>query len=144
MLKLPRYPLFSEVLFVEYKDHILNEAIRQAFLECRRKRSLTQNRLSILSNITRQFISQVEAGKRLPSIITLSALAKAYNKSLSDFFREVDRFYRIVENNKLPFEIETDIAAETRQKMATYINNAKKQKGFAVHKDAQTKTPPSL
>ena len=129
---------------MEYKDHILSEAIRLVFLESRRQRGLTQNGLSIRSNITRQFISQVEAGKRLPSINTLSALAKAYNKSLSDFFHEVDRFYSIVENNKLPFEIEASIAAETRQKMTTYINNAKKQKGLALQKGVQTKHPPSL
>ena len=128
---------------MEYKDLILNEAIRQVFLESRRKRNLTQNGLSILSNITRQFISQVEAGKRLPSIITLSALVKAYNKSLSDFFHEVDRFYRIVESNKPPFEIETNIAAETRQKMTVYINNAKKQKVFSARKGMQAKLPPS-
>ena len=83
-------------MFVEYKDHILSEAIRLVFVESRRQRGLTQTGLSIRSNITRQFISQVEVGKRLPSINTICALANAYNKSLSQLFYEVDRFYPLI------------------------------------------------
>ena len=112
---------------MEYKDHILSEAIRLVFVESRRQRGLTQTGLSIRSNITRQFISQVEVGKRLPSINTICALANAYNKSLSQLFHEVDRFYPLIENNKQVFEIPPDIAAETRQKLNEYINNVKKQ-----------------
>ena len=113
---------------MEYKDHILSEAIRLVFVESRRQRGLTQNGLSIRSNITRQFISQVEVGKRLPSINTICALANAYNKSLSQLFYEVDRFYPLIENKKRLFKIPSSIAAETRQNMTDYINNAKKQK----------------
>ena len=117
---------------MEYKDHILSEAIRLVFVESRRQRGLTQNGLSIRSNITRQFISQVEVGKRLPSINTICALANAYNKTLSQLFHEVDRFYPLIENKKRPFKIPPDIAAETSQKLNEYINNAKKQADSAT------------
>ncbi|MBO7512268.1 MAG: helix-turn-helix transcriptional regulator [Fibrobacter sp.] len=115
---------------MEYKDHILSEVIRQVFLECRRQRGLTQTGLSLESNITRQFISQFEVGKRLPSITTLSALAKAYDKSLSEMFREVDRLYPLIENTSPIFDISPTIAAETQQRMAEYINNAKKKRRY--------------
>ena len=123
---------------MEYKDHILSEAIRLVFVESRRQRGLTQTGLSIRSNITRQFISQVEVGKRLPSINTICALANAYNKSLSQLFYEVDRFYPLIESKKHLFKIPPNIAAETRQKLTDYINNAKKQK-----KSDPPKTPPT-
>ena len=113
---------------MEYEDHILNEAIRQVFLDCRRESGLTQNTASLQSNITRQFISQVEVGKRMPSITTLSALAKVYNKSLSELFKEVDRLYPLVANTAPIFEISADIAAETKRRMSEYIETAKKSK----------------
>lgn len=113
---------------MEYEDHILNEAIRQVFLDCRRESGLTQNTASLQSNITRQFISQVEVGKRMPSITTLSALAKVYNKSLSELFKEVDRLYPLVANTAPIFEISADIAAETKRRMSEYIESAKKNK----------------
>ena len=128
---------------MEYKDHILNEVIRQIFLESRRKRGLTQNSLSCLSNITRQFISQVEGGKKIPSITTLSALANAYNKSLSDLFNEVDRLYPLVENRKPFFEISTNFAAEARHKMTEYISNAKRKKTGNSLSHNQHKAPRS-
>ena len=115
---------------MEYKDHILSEVIRQVFLEYRRQRGLTQTGLSLESNITRQFISQFEVGKRLPSITTLSALAKAYDKSLSEMFREVDRLYPLIENTSPIFDISPTIAAETQQRMTEYINNARKKRGY--------------
>lgn len=113
---------------MEYEDHILNEAIRQVFLDCRRESGLTQNTASLQSNITRQFISQVEVGKRMPSITTLSALAKVYNKSLSELFKEVDRLYPLVANTAPIFEISADIAAETKRRMSEYIETVKKNK----------------
>lgn len=113
---------------MEYEDHILNEAIRQVFLDCRRESGLTQNTASLQSNITRQFISQVEVGKRMPSITTLSALAKVYNKSLSELFKEVDRLYPLVANTAPIFEISADIAAETKRRMSKYIETVKKNK----------------
>ena len=129
---------FLRGCFVEYKDHILTEAIRLVFVEYRRKCGLTQNRLSILTNLTRQFISQVEQGKKTPSVNSLSAIASAYNKSLSELFFEIDRFYPIIENNGPLFQIPPNIVAETSEKLNEYINNAKK------HKDSSSsKAPPT-
>lgn len=115
---------------MEYNHQTLQEVIRLVFLENRHKRGLTQNDLSIISNITRQFISQVEGGKRQPSILTLCALANAYNLSLTEFFKEVDRIYPLIETGNFVFPRETVLAAESGQKMRDYLYNAKRKKHY--------------
>lgn len=113
---------------MEYNDTTLQEAIRIVFLESRHKRGLTQNGLSILSNITRQFISQVEGGKRQPSILTLCALANAYKLSLTDFFKEVDRLYPLLETGDFIFSRDIYEAAEPNSSAQAYIKKAKRKK----------------
>ena len=113
---------------MEYNRQTLQEVIRLVFLESRHKRGLTQNDLSIISNITRQFISQVEGGKRQPSILTLCALANAYNLSLTEFFSEVDRIYPLIETGNFVFSHNRPLAAESNKKMQDYIYNAKRKK----------------
>lgn len=82
---------------MEYKERILRQVIRHFFLMGRHRNGLTQNSLSEMSKITRQFISQVESGKRQPSIFTLSNLASAYNLSLTELFQEIDILYQKME-----------------------------------------------
>ncbi|SHL27843.1 helix-turn-helix domain-containing protein [Fibrobacter sp. UWEL] len=76
-----------------YKEHVLKKVMRHIFLSRRQDKGLTQNGLSEISNITRQFISQVESGKRQPSVQTLCNLATAYGLSISELFLEIDTLY---------------------------------------------------
>lgn len=78
---------------MEYKEQVLRKVIRHIFLSRRQQQGLTQNNLSEISNITRQFISQVESGKRQPSVQTMGNLASAYGLSLAELFKEVDALY---------------------------------------------------
>ena len=112
---------------MEYNNLTLQEAVRLVFLASRYEHGLTQSGLSIVSNITRQFISQIEIGKRQPSILTLCALANAYNRPLSAFFAEVDRLYPLLANEN--FDITKDIiqAAESNKIATAYIKNAKRK-----------------
>ena len=114
---------------MEYKDHILQEVIRQVFLSSRRNRGLTQSGLSTISNITRQFISQVEGGKRLPSINTLSTIVNAYNRSLSEFFQEVDRLYPLFESGRFFIHPPNTFVADKPNEPGDYIRNIKKENG---------------
>lgn len=57
----------------------------------RKKAGLTMNQLAELADIDVGFLGYVETGKKAPSIVTASKLAKALNLSLSDLFREVPR-----------------------------------------------------
>ena len=113
---------------MEYNIATIQEAVRLAFLASRQRRRLTQKRLSIITNITRQFISQVESGKRQPSIFTLCALANAYNLSLTTFFMEVDRFYRLLESQDFAFKHEILEVAESNKTAIIYIENAKRKR----------------
>ena len=80
-----------------------------------------------MSNITRQFISQIEAGKRLPSISTLSALANTYDSTLTNFFKEVDRLYPLIENGRVIVSPPEPYAAEKNTKATNYIGDIKKE-----------------
>ncbi len=112
---------------MEYNNLTLQEAVRLVFLASRYKRGLTQNGLSIISNITRQFISQIEIGKRHPSIFTLCALANAYEIPLSAFFEEVDKLYPLLANEKFLPENDSLQTSEPNKIATAYIKNAKKK-----------------
>ena len=62
---------------MNYETILLHEAVRLLLISIRQQRRYTQRSLSIESGISRQFISQLECGTRLPSIDTLSQLAIA-------------------------------------------------------------------
>ncbi len=112
---------------MEYNNLTLQEAVRLVFLASRYKRGLTQNGLSLISNITRQFISQIEIGKRQPSLFTLCALANAYDIPLSEFFEEVDRLYPLLANERFVVTKELPHTAEPNKIASAYIKNAKKK-----------------
>jgi transcriptional regulator with XRE-family HTH domain len=52
----------------------------------RGKAALTQERCAWESGISKAYLSQIEAGKRLPSLVTLLALAERLDMDLKDFF----------------------------------------------------------
>ncbi len=79
---------------MNYETLLLHEAIRQLLISIRQQRQYTQRSLSIESGISRQFISQMECGKRIPSIDTLSQLAITLKTSISSLMAELDRIYQ--------------------------------------------------
>ncbi len=87
---------------MEYNENLLNDVIRQVFISRRHERGLTQTSLSLISNTTRQFISQVESGKRNPSLSSITSFATAVNMSLTELFQEVDRLYVIWAEKQRP------------------------------------------
>ncbi|WP_010099525.1 helix-turn-helix domain-containing protein [Ornithinibacillus scapharcae] len=52
----------------------------------REKRKLTQEQLAAHLNISRNFISAIENGRRKPSLAMLERIANVLNCSLKDFF----------------------------------------------------------
>lgn len=57
--------------------------------ELRRERKLTQVAMAVTFGIDRTFISDVERGRKTPSLPTLEVLALGLNVSLSDLLRNV-------------------------------------------------------
>lgn len=88
---------------MKYEEEILGKVIRYVFISRRHELGLTQETLSLIANTTRQFISQVEGGKRQPSIFSLSNFATAVNMTLSELFTEVDRLYLDFTDNRPNF-----------------------------------------
>ena len=79
---------------MNYETLLLHEAIRLLLISVRQQRCHTQQSLSIESGISRQFISQMECGKRIPSIDTLFQLAKALRTSITSLMVELDIIYK--------------------------------------------------
>lgn len=57
----------------------------------RNEKKLSQESLAELSEIHRTYLSEVEGGKRNPTISVLNRIVEALGISMSIFFQEVDR-----------------------------------------------------
>ena len=112
-----------------YETLLFHEAIRLLLISVRQSRRHTQRSLSIESGISRQFISQMECGKRVPSLDTLSQLSIALKTSMSYLMQELDRIYQHLVWQQHPKQAEKDIAipnaAESTNPSLEYIRKAK-------------------
>ena len=106
---------------MNYETVLLHEAIRLLLISIRQQRSHTQQSLSIESGISRQFISQMECGKRIPSIDTLSQLALALRTSIGSLMMELDRIYQSLFWQRYPKQRQEH--AEKPSKSAAENNN---------------------
>lgn len=113
---------------MDYKPHILTKVIQYIFLSKRHRMGLTQLALSIKSQITRQFISQVESGKRSPSIFTMSTLASVGNTTLSEMFKEIDELYRTYEQLEAQPSLTLVNRAASQNKGNTYVEKTSHSK----------------
>lgn len=111
---------------MNYKEDTLREVIRRVFIFYRQKKNLTQENLAIIAKTTRQFISQVESGKRAPSITSLGNFANAVGISLTELFQEVDRWYNV--GSEKP-DVSANKVAEPQSGAQTYSRNARKPNG---------------
>lgn len=113
-----------------YETLLLHEAIRLLLITFRQSRRHTQQSLSMESGISRQFISQMECGKRVPSIDTLSQLSIALKTNISTLMVELDRIYQHLVRQQRPKQAakatsQTSIAAESTDPSLEYIRKAK-------------------
>jgi transcriptional regulator with XRE-family HTH domain len=82
------------------------------------------------SGISRQFISQMECGKRVPSIDTLSQLSIALKTNISTLMVELDRIYQHLVRQQRPKQAAkaaptVQNAAESNNPCLEYIRKAK-------------------
>lgn len=66
-----------------HEEEIITELVRR-LKELRLKSGLSHNKLSLKAGITRPAISQIESGKRTPTLIVCLKIAHALEKSLGD------------------------------------------------------------
>ena len=87
------FRILVKLCAMNYEPILLHEAIRLLVISTRQKRRHTQQSLSVESGISRQYISQMECGKRIPSIDTLAQMALALRTSIGSLAVELDRIY---------------------------------------------------
>lgn len=69
---------------------VLNKAIASVLKELRKARNISQEELASAINSHQVYISEIENGKKQPSVTVLYNIAEFYNISLTEFFTEVE------------------------------------------------------
>ena len=65
-------------------------ALVERFKTLRCERGLSHNKLALLAGITRPAISQIEGGKRIPTIIVCLKIAHALDQKLGDIVAQCE------------------------------------------------------
>lgn len=73
------------ILFME-----INMAVAQAIKEKRIENHLSQEKLADMIDSHQVYISEIEKGKKIPSILILYKIAHAFNLSLTNFIKIVE------------------------------------------------------
>ena len=121
---------FIKLGYMYYETILLHEAIRLLLISIRQQRHHTQQSLSIESGISRQFISQMECGKKQPSIDTLFQLSSALKTNICTLMAELDNIYQHLFWQKHPKLIDSTTppliqnAAESEDPSLEYIQRA--------------------
>ena len=98
-------------------------AFRKLMISIRRDSLVTQRQLSKISGLTRQFISLLECGKRIPSFETFCALALGLDMTPVEL---LERFSSIYETEYLA----RNRRLRERSKAAEYIRNTSGRRAF--------------
>lgn len=68
----------------------LNEAVALVLRQLRLERNLSQEKLAELIDSHQVYISEIEQGKKLPSLTVLDNIAKAFNLPLSQLVYQIE------------------------------------------------------
>lgn len=79
---------------------ITRELLGARIKELRKKRGLTQEKLSEIIEIDPKHLSRIEVGKSYPSLQTLDKISKALKVELKDFFEFNQKVRNMKEFNK--------------------------------------------
>ena len=108
---------FLYLYCMKLDDHeVFCSAFRKLVISIRRDSLVTQRQLSKISGLTRQFISMLECGKRIPSFETFCALAMGLDMTPVELLERFSAIYEaeyMAKNRRL----------RERSKAAEYIRN---------------------
>ena len=68
----------------------LDKSVAQTIRELRQNKGISQEKLAEAINSHQVYISEIENGKKLPSLIILFNIAKFFDLSLTDFIKLVE------------------------------------------------------
>lgn len=66
-------------------------AFGRALRNLRKEKKLTQDELSLFSRVDRSYISELENGEKAPSLLTITALARALHVKPSALIEDYER-----------------------------------------------------
>lgn len=66
------------------------ETLQKNLKKFRKQKGLTQLKLSLLASVSKEYITAIELGKRIPSIKRLDMIANALNIEIYKFFKNTD------------------------------------------------------
>ena len=66
-------------------------AFGRALRNLRKEKKLTQDQLSLFSRVDRSYISELENGEKAPSLLTITALARALHIKPSALIEDYER-----------------------------------------------------
>jgi len=119
------------------KDGLIGRRVREARL----KLGLTQERLAARANLHYSYIGQVERGNKVPSLKTLSKIAKALNLKVEDLIGEKTKENSISSRDLLAQELLLLVRERPESELKLYISlinqirkHLEKLEGNAVHK----------
>lgn len=69
------------------KQLVLRKRLGAAVRECRKDLDLSQEQLAAQAHLDRTYISDIERGKRNPSLDIIAAIAKSLKIQISELFR---------------------------------------------------------
>jgi transcriptional regulator with XRE-family HTH domain len=105
-----------------YNHDIFCKAFRKLVVRTRKESFITQRQLSLESGLTRQFISMMEGGKRIPSYESFCLLAKGLGLSAAEMS---EKFYSIYERECRGMEERLKHLAEGRPALVAEGNRGK-------------------
>lgn len=70
---------------------MINESIAKVLVELRNQKNISQEKLAAAIDSHQVYISEIEKGKKQPSVTVLYNIAKYYDISLSKLFAEIDK-----------------------------------------------------
>ena len=69
-----------------YEDNVMLVELGARIASYRNKKGISQFRLALLSDTTQSYISDLERGRRNPSVLVLQKIASALGVEAKDFF----------------------------------------------------------
>ena len=105
-----------------YNHDIFCKAFRKLVVRTRKESFITQRQLSIESGLTRQFISMMEGGKRIPSYESFCLLARGLGLTAAEMS---EKFHAIYERESRGIEERLKQLAKSGALLAAERNRGK-------------------
>lgn len=78
------------LLLIFFYNECMNEAVGRTIRELRKTHGLSQEQLAEIIDSHQVYVSEIEKGKKLPSLAVLLKIARAFGMSLSELAARIE------------------------------------------------------